>query len=174
MEIYDSNLQKQVDNITVGLNKTRALEAKILPENAADMTVTWNSDDPSVATVSKSGVVTGVKEGVCTITVTTNGVNAQGKQLTDTCRVTVDKDGTDPDPEPEPEIDYTIKVGKKQKVKAYGKIKTVWATEKGIVKYTKKGKSLTIKGKKPGIVGIAAYDKNGEVVGYWTVEVIPK
>ena len=174
VEIYDSTLQKRVNNISVGLDKTRALEARILPQNASDKTVAWKSDDPSVATVSESGVVTGVTEGVCTITVTTNGVNSQGKQLTASCQVTVDKNAADPDPEPDPEIDYTIKVGKKKNIKASGKIYDVEVTEKGIVKCKAKGKKLTIKGKKPGVVGVVAFDKYDNTVGIWIIKVDPK
>ena len=51
--------------------------------------VTYKSSDASVATVSAKGVVTGVKDGVATITVTSNKVK-------NTCEVTVGKGNADP------------------------------------------------------------------------------
>ena len=49
---------------------TITLTATISPDNAPDKSVTWSSDDESVATVV-DGVVTGVAEGTAIITVTT-------------------------------------------------------------------------------------------------------
>ena len=46
---------------------TRTLDVTVYPENATNYTVTWSSDDTSVATVS-GGTVTAVGEGSCTIT----------------------------------------------------------------------------------------------------------
>lgn len=51
---------------------TRQMEITVLPDNAADKSVTWNSSDPSVATVSASGLVTAVKNGSVTISATAN------------------------------------------------------------------------------------------------------
>lgn len=56
-------------NINVGA--TRQLTANILPSNATNQNVTWASSNPSVATVSNSGLVTGVSTGNATMTVTT-------------------------------------------------------------------------------------------------------
>ena len=78
----------------VELDKTEAevaekgtvqLTATVTPANATNKTVTWTSSDETVATV-KNGVVTGVKTGEATITVTT----ADGG-FTATCKVTVVK-----------------------------------------------------------------------------------
>ena len=60
------------------------LTATVNPDNATDKSVTWSSSDATVATVSQTGEVTGVKKGTATITVTTND---GGK--TATCTVTV-------------------------------------------------------------------------------------
>jgi len=56
---------------TVDVGATTQLTATIAPENATDKSVTWSSSDDAIATVSSSGLVTGVAEGTVTITVTT-------------------------------------------------------------------------------------------------------
>ena len=50
---------------------TETLEADIDPPNATNKNVTWSTSKASVATVSASGVVTGVSAGTATITVKT-------------------------------------------------------------------------------------------------------
>ena len=49
---------------------TTALTVTVLPTNAENRAVTWSSSNTSVATVSSSGVVTGVANGVAKITAT--------------------------------------------------------------------------------------------------------
>lgn len=74
-------LNKSTLTLTIGKNET--LKATILPDNATDKTLTWSSNNTSVATVDKNGKVTAVKAGNATITVkTVNGKTA-------TCTVTV-------------------------------------------------------------------------------------
>lgn len=58
-----------VAETTVSHGSETAFTAQVLPENAADKTLLWESDDESVATVDKSGVVTAVSQGKCRITV---------------------------------------------------------------------------------------------------------
>lgn len=75
---------KAVESVT--LDKTRLdlepgdtvqLTATITPEDAADKTLTWASDDETAATVDQNGKVTAGEEGFATITVTTsNGKTA--------------------------------------------------------------------------------------------------
>jgi len=71
---------------TLTIGETVILSATVLPENASNKKVTWNSSDPAVASV-ENGTVTGMKEGSVTIAVKTDD---GGK--TATCQVTVSQD----------------------------------------------------------------------------------
>ena len=57
---------------SVESGKTLHLTATVLPANAADKSVRWQSSDPTVATVDASGRVTGVNKGTAAIIVTSN------------------------------------------------------------------------------------------------------
>ena len=56
------------ESMIVAPGRTRKLSATVTPSNASDRTITWTSSDPTVATVDKSGNVTGIKRGEVTIT----------------------------------------------------------------------------------------------------------
>jgi uncharacterized protein YjdB len=60
-------------SITTGT--TRQLTATISPANATNQNVSWTSSNPSVATVSASGLVTAIGTGSATITVATQDGN---------------------------------------------------------------------------------------------------
>ena len=53
---------------TISVGNTIALTATIQPLNATNKQVTWISSDNSIATVDASGIVTGVSDGLVTIT----------------------------------------------------------------------------------------------------------
>lgn len=76
-----------LDKTSLSLNAgtTATLSPTISPTNATNKSVTWTSDNTSVATVSSSGVVTANAPGSATITCTTAD---GGKKAT--CSVTVD------------------------------------------------------------------------------------
>lgn len=66
------------------------LTATVLPNDASFKTVTWTSSDPSVATVSSTGVVNAVGPGSATITArATNGTDDTEDDRTATCNVSV-------------------------------------------------------------------------------------
>lgn len=70
--------------LTVDRNATAQLTAAVEPANAANQKVTWRSGAPAVATVDRSGLVTGGAEGTALITVTTDDGAFMAK-----CTVTV-------------------------------------------------------------------------------------
>lgn len=71
---------------TLDPNGTQQLTANVDATPAsADKSVTWTSSDPSVATVSESGLVTAVAQGTATITATSNLDNTKSG----TCNITV-------------------------------------------------------------------------------------
>ena len=80
----------ELDKTTLSLveGTTGSLTATVAPENATDTTVTWASDNPSVAAVDQSGKITAVSEGTATITATANGDSTKAA----TCTVTVKPD----------------------------------------------------------------------------------
>lgn len=70
---------------TVTVDETTTITASVTPAGAT-ATITWSSNDDSVATVDANGVVTGVSAGTATITATAGSYS-------DTCTVTVQAAG---------------------------------------------------------------------------------
>lgn len=79
------SLNKYSASVAVG--GTSQLTATVLPTNATTKTITWTSSDPTIATVSATGKITGIKAGQCIITATSNGSGSQ--DLSAACTVTV-------------------------------------------------------------------------------------
>lgn len=67
---------------SVVVNATTSLTATVAPANATIKTVTWSSATPSVATVSPTGVVTGVAAGTSVITATSTADASKKGTLT--------------------------------------------------------------------------------------------
>lgn len=85
---------------TVNLAETIQLTATLLPSNATNTTLQWESSDNKIATVSESGVVTAIALGEATITATTtDGSNLQAK-----CKITV----VDPNADQPSETNYML------------------------------------------------------------------
>lgn len=84
VKVSSISLYKTTDKLEVG--NTDTLEAKISPTNATDGRVTFTSSNNKIATVDNNGKVTGISEGLATITATT----IDGSK-TATCSITVNK-----------------------------------------------------------------------------------
>lgn len=81
VKVTEVKLDKTAVSLKAG--ETAQLTATVLPDNAADKTVTWTSSSEKVATVV-NGKITAVAAGTATITATAGGKSA-------TCTVTVTK-----------------------------------------------------------------------------------
>lgn len=63
-------------NTSLKVGETASFSAQVLPDNAANKTVTWSSNDTSVATVdASSGNVTAIGQGTAVIKATVDGVS---------------------------------------------------------------------------------------------------
>nr|MCR4807722.1 Ig-like domain-containing protein [Lachnospiraceae bacterium] len=71
------------NTLSMNVGEKHQLVTEVLPRDAINKTVTWKSDNESVATVSDNGLVTALSKGTAAITATThNGLSA-------VCSVTV-------------------------------------------------------------------------------------
>ena len=80
--VASANLNEQ--SIILEEEENYQLIATVLPENAENKNISWESSDDSVATVDENGLVTAIATGTATITVTT-----EDNEFTATCEVTV-------------------------------------------------------------------------------------
>ena len=79
------------NTITLSVGSSKTIKANVLPEDAVNKELYWESSNNDVATVS-NGVVTAVGEGSATITATTT----DGSNLKASCEVTVTSQGDVP------------------------------------------------------------------------------
>ena len=71
--IQVTNLSVSPKSLNLVKNASAKLTASITPSNATDKTVTWTSQDSSIATVDANGNVTGISAGYTTITASVDG-----------------------------------------------------------------------------------------------------
>lgn len=83
-DVHPSSVSVSPSTASVEAGDTVQLTETVLPSNATNKSVTWSSNNTSVATISSSGLVTAVSAGSATITVTT----VDGGK-TATCAITV-------------------------------------------------------------------------------------
>ena len=82
-------LEVGAKSVIIKEEATAQITWEVKPANA-DRSVTFVSSDPTIATVSETGLITGVKAGETTITLTTVAKNASGEALTATVAVRVE------------------------------------------------------------------------------------
>jgi len=84
VEVPVTSIKLNWENVELKVGESRELTATVTPESASNKRIKWSSSDDTVAVVDASGKVTAKKEGVVTITATTED---GGK--TATCKVSV-------------------------------------------------------------------------------------
>jgi uncharacterized protein YjdB len=84
-KVLVSSISLNKTSLSLGTGKSETLTATVLPDNAADKTVSWTSSNTSIATVDDNGKVTAVATGTATITCSANDVSG----VKTTCSVTV-------------------------------------------------------------------------------------
>ena len=84
-----TGLEIDVDDITLKKGETKQIGVTVLPTNATNKKVTFTSSNPSVASVSDTGLVTAKAVGEAQISVATDAKDAQGKPFTKGFKVTV-------------------------------------------------------------------------------------
>lgn len=80
--VYPAMILLNYESLVLSIGSKEQLLAIILPENTTDKTVSWSSSDPSVATVSETGLVCGVSDGTAVI-------RAECQTVSAVCQVTV-------------------------------------------------------------------------------------
>lgn len=80
--VAPTSIELNIKDMVLFIGQSETIQAIVRPANTTYPTVTWQSDDETIATVSAEGKVTGIKEGVATITASCGGVSA-------TCTVTI-------------------------------------------------------------------------------------
>ena len=73
-EVHVKEVVLNQTELELSVGATATLTASVSPDNAADKTIIWSSDNTNVATVS-NGFITAIAEGTAIITVTTNDGN---------------------------------------------------------------------------------------------------
>ena len=83
--VYVTSISLNTPSATLAVGDTKQLTATISPSNATNKSVTWSTNNSSVATVSSSGLVIAKSEGSATITC--KAKDGSGKYAT--CSITV-------------------------------------------------------------------------------------
>lgn len=101
-------------DISLEEGATKAITATVTPDNATNKEVIYKSTDETIATVDEKGVVTGVKEGTTTVTVTSK----ENAEITATVNITVTKKSENPTPSEDKTTVYTFLSDTGDKTKA--------------------------------------------------------
>ena len=65
--VYATGVNTDATSLTMAVGENREVNAQLIPENASIPTITWQSGNTSVASVSESGLVTAIAAGTTTI-----------------------------------------------------------------------------------------------------------
>ena len=84
-DIQVEQIVLNVEEAEVNIGETLQLKATVLPEDASDKTIIWNSSNENIALVSEEGLVTAISAGEATITATCGKVSTE-------CEITVLED----------------------------------------------------------------------------------
>lgn len=76
-----SGISLSTDTVFLGPGENKRLISNIEPSNASNKNISWNSGDTTVARVDETGLVTGIAEGLATITVTSEDGGYTGAAL---------------------------------------------------------------------------------------------
>ncbi len=79
-----SDISLSEESLELKIGETKQLEVSVLPENASDRTVVWESDNDKIVTVSQEGLVTAMGSGKTVVTARTSDGSLWG-----TCKVRV-------------------------------------------------------------------------------------
>ncbi len=84
LKVVENNTKKAVQDIEIGdyeeelkVDSTQQLSVKVLPNDALDTTVMYESSDKNIATVNSGGAVKGISPGEVTIYISAGGVKKQ-------------------------------------------------------------------------------------------------
>ena len=69
VEVTEIQIEEKIEDMEIG--ESQKLTVTIIPNNATDKNVTWQSSDESIATVDSTGEIIAKKSGVVSITATT-------------------------------------------------------------------------------------------------------
>lgn len=67
-----SEMQVYPENCRIQVGEQLVLKVTLLPEESTDKGVTFSSSDSNIATVNQKGIVVGISNGVCDITITSS------------------------------------------------------------------------------------------------------
>lgn len=77
MEIKVESVSINKPSLELVIGESTQLQATVSPSNATEKEITWSSSNPSIASVSSSGLVMAVKEGTAKISATAAGKKAE-------------------------------------------------------------------------------------------------
>lgn len=169
-------------NITLESGQSEMLIAKVNPSDATFQDIEWSSDDDSIATVDDTGKVTGINQGVTTITAT-----AEDGGYFKQCVVTVTEANDKPTPGnvPEPEKTTALEISLSDIDGHWAKDNIIQGVSKGIVLGYPDGTfkpdgSVTraelavmlMKALMPSIKGTELTFKDKEKIGSWSAKEI--